>query len=169
MLSCVRFKFDLTFYRFPGIWTSVISQDQFNHEFLPTDNLDGLLQTCDNLSALDKLRIVLIWAKGMDKDCSRNEIQRIVSKYINPEGDPTKSLTLIVLTDLSKEFPDVFDIVIPSSLSIKIAAGSPFYFNPLVDPKKTRPVFCPNLHPFQATFALDANGRCPGCVNTTSF
>jgi hypothetical protein len=108
------------------IWSSVISQAQFNHTFIPIENLDALLKPCDNLSALDKLRIVLIWAKVMDKDCSRNEIQQIVNKYIDPTRNPTRSLDLEDTIELSEEFPGEFDIVASPSLILtigKIAVG----------------------------------------------
>jgi hypothetical protein len=72
---------------------------------------------------LDKLFIILVWAKGLSWDYNRNQLHRIVSKYINPTNDLTKCLTLPVAISLSEEFLEVFDIVVPPSLSLKIAAG----------------------------------------------
>jgi hypothetical protein len=106
-----------------------VSQDHFNHSFLSNENLDGLLQTCEELSALDKLRIILIWAKGLTWDYNRNQLHRIVSKFVKPTSDSTNSLSLTVAIDLSEEFPEAFDIVVPPSLSLKIAAGTIIKFN----------------------------------------
>ena len=124
VISCSFISCSNLIYRFPEIWKSVVSQDHFNHEYLSTENLDGLLQTCDPLSALEKLRIILVWAKGLTWDYNRNQLHRIVSKYINPTSDPTKSLNLTVAIALSDEFPEILDIVVPPSLSFKIAAGT---------------------------------------------
>jgi hypothetical protein len=95
-----------------------VSQDHFNHEYISIENLDGLLQTC-NLSALTKLRIILVWAKKLTCPPLRflNQLRRIVSKNINPTSDPIKSFNLAIgLSDLSGEFPEIYDIVVPSSL-----------------------------------------------------
>jgi hypothetical protein len=72
---------------------------------------------------LDKLRIILVWATGLTLDYNRTQFHRIASKYINPTSDPTKSLNLPVAIALSEEFPETLDIVVPPSLSFKIAAG----------------------------------------------
>jgi hypothetical protein len=53
------------FCRFPEIWKSFVTHHHFNHEFLSTENLEGILQACDALSALERLRIILVWAKGL--------------------------------------------------------------------------------------------------------
>jgi hypothetical protein len=100
-----------------------VKQDHFNHSFLSTETLDGLLQPCEALSALDKLRIILIWARELTWDYNQYELHRIVSKFVKPMSDPSNSLSLKVAFDLSEEFPGVFDIVVPPSLSLKIAAG----------------------------------------------
>jgi hypothetical protein len=75
---------------------------------------------------LERLRFILYWAKGLGKDYDQTQLHRIVSKYISPANDPTKSLYLTVAIALSKEFPAEFDIVVPPSLSLEIAAGITF-------------------------------------------
>jgi hypothetical protein len=64
--------------------------------------------------------------KGIILDYNRNQLHRIVSKHINPTTDKTRSLTLQVAVELYEEFPDTLDIVMPLSLSFKIAAGKEY-------------------------------------------
>jgi hypothetical protein len=95
-----------------------VSQDHFNHAFLSTEILDGLLQASAKLSARESLVIILIWSKGLSRDSKPSELHQIVTKHVKPD----ESLSLDVSIILSESF-ESFDLVVPASLSLAIARG----------------------------------------------
>jgi hypothetical protein len=93
--------------------------------------MDDLLSRCylSKQTGKEKLRIILFWAEALSRDYNRNLLQELVTKYI-----PSSSLTLTEIIAMSSEFHGTFDIAVPASLCVSIAACMFHLYNPQVIP-----------------------------------
>jgi hypothetical protein len=144
-----------------------VAQEGFSHEFIPIESLKEMISACIKLTALEKLRIILIWAKGLATSYDRTQLQRLVVIYISPT-----SMDWNEVASISNEFKGTFDIVVPSSLCL---TGMNFFYRvvkiPVPMPMKTTNTICKHCEKKGSAgfgqpsrfYYLQEDGHCENC------
>ena len=108
--------------RFIHTWESAIDNVDFNHKFIPFESLETMLKAdpqelpLATVSPLQKLQIILSWARGLLYDGPLDQefikkIHDLVSAHCPAKSGYRKDLLRFYVA-----FPDSYQLVVPASL-----------------------------------------------------